>query len=331
MRKIFVLAVLISLVGCGRKAIVQAPTDLNEPDRVLYERAMREMHRNRYDTARQALSVLIAQYESSEFLPQAKYALAESFFQEGTKASLTQAEAEFRDYIILFPKTDLADDAQLKIAMTHVKQMEKPDRDSSQAILADRELKVMIEDYPDSPLLEEAKQKRRAVQEVLAESEYQIGSQYQMKKVYLAAATRYLQAYQQFPDYSRTDDLLFSLGECLLAANKTGQSGTFYSKLVSDYPLSRHTDKAKQRLKELSLPIPEVNPLALSRVNTIETRPAERGFFGSMFGVFRGGQSPVSTDTGAASIRRGNSGAAGEGPLTIDPKVVSPPSPPRSN
>ena len=82
---------------------------------------------------------------------------------------LNQSETEFKDYITFFPTTDLADDAQLRVALTHMRQMEKPDRDSTQARLSEIELKRMISDYPDSPLLDEAKQKLRDVQEVLAE------------------------------------------------------------------------------------------------------------------------------------------------------------------
>ena len=53
--------------------------------------------------------------------------------------------------------------------MTHIRRMEKADRDSTQAKVAEIELKRMIESYPDSTLLEEAKDKLRAVQEVLAD------------------------------------------------------------------------------------------------------------------------------------------------------------------
>src|SRR6185295_16703595 len=175
MRKfLLVFPLLLLLLGCGgKKVATNAPTStLDEPDRALFERAMRDLNKNRFTVGRLTLQTLINTYPDSEFLPRAKYAMAESFFKESSSSSLSQAENEFKDYITFFPISDLADDAQLKIAMTHVRRIEKHDRDNTQAKLAEIELKTMIESYPDSNLLDEAKRDLRAVQEVLADGVY---------------------------------------------------------------------------------------------------------------------------------------------------------------
>src|SRR5438874_10112077 len=193
MRKFFlVLPLFLLLLSCGKKVATNAPaSNLEEPDRVLFEKAMHDLDKNKFTVARLSLQTLINTYPDSEFLPQAKYALAESFYRENSNSSLNQAEAEFKDYITFFPTSDLADDAQLKIALTHVRRMEKPDRDRTQAILAEAELKTMVENYPDSPLLDEAKQKLRGVQEVLAEGVDKVGNFYFQRKSYPAAIGRY--------------------------------------------------------------------------------------------------------------------------------------------
>src|SRR5205814_10666794 len=130
-------------------------------DRVLFERATRDLEKNKFTIGRLTLQTLINTYPDSEYLPQAKYAMAESFYKENSSSSLNQAENEFKDYITFFPASDLADDAQLKIAMTHVRRLEKPDRDSTQAQMAELEFKTFISSYPDSTLLTEAKEKLR--------------------------------------------------------------------------------------------------------------------------------------------------------------------------
>jgi outer membrane protein assembly factor BamD len=163
MRKFFlVLPLLLLLLSCAKNTATKAPTStLNEPDRVLFERAMKDLEKSRFTVGRLTLQTLISTYPDSEFLPQAKYAMAESFYREATSTALSQAENEFKDYITFFPTSPLADDAQMKIAMTHVKRLEKADRDKTQAQLAEVEFKSFIESYPDSPLLNEAKQKLR--------------------------------------------------------------------------------------------------------------------------------------------------------------------------
>ena len=84
MRKLFlVLPLLLFLLSCGgKKAATKAPgSDLDEPDRGLFERAMRDLNKNRFTVARLTLQTLVNTYPDSEYLPQAKYALAESLYK----------------------------------------------------------------------------------------------------------------------------------------------------------------------------------------------------------------------------------------------------------
>src|ERR1044071_7877362 len=134
MRKfLLVFPLFLFLLSCGgKKAAVDAPTStLDELDRALFERAMRDLNKNKFTVGRLTLQTLINTYPDSEFLPQAKYAMAESFYKESSSSSLNQAENEFKDYITFFPASPLADDAQMKIAMTHIRRIEKHDRDST--------------------------------------------------------------------------------------------------------------------------------------------------------------------------------------------------------
>ena len=100
MKKLCTLALLLLLWGCGKNVETEiAGNQIDEPDRVLFERAMKELNRSRYTVARLTLQTLVNTYPDSEFLPQAKYALAESFYREGTTSMLNQAETEFREYL----------------------------------------------------------------------------------------------------------------------------------------------------------------------------------------------------------------------------------------
>src|SRR2546422_10705223 len=287
MRKFFlVLSLSLLLLSCGKKVATNAPTsNLEEPDRVLFERAMHDLERNKFIVSRLSLQTLINTYPDSEFLPQAKYALAESFYRENSNSSMNQAEAEFKDYITFFPASDLADDAQLKIALTHVRRMETPDRDRTQAILAEAELKSMIENYPDSPLLDEAKQKLRGVQEVLAEGVNKVGNFYYQRKSYPAAMARYKEIMTKYPDYSRMPDTLYYLAESLRLNNNEPEAAIYYSRIVTDHPLSNRVSNAKQRLIAMNIPVPEPNPVALARAQA-EIPRDDRGVLGKVINGF---------------------------------------------
>jgi outer membrane protein assembly factor BamD len=326
MRKFLTLSLFFLLVSCGGKKVEPTPADANldEPDRVLFERATNDLERNKLSVARLTLNTLINTYPDSEYLPQAKYKLAESFYREGSTSTLNQAEAEFKDYITFFPTDPRAADAQFMVAMTHVKQMEKSDRDRTQSLLAEAELRAMIDSYPDSPRLDEAKRTLRAVQEVLADGVFRIGNFYYLKKSYPAAADRYREVLTKYPDYTGAPDALYNLAESLRHNNNEPESAIYYARIVSDHPHSERVNDAKQRLTEMKQPIPEPNPVALARA---QQAPVEqRGFIGKIFSPFNR-RPPVPIADSAASE---DSSASNDdenkdnGNFDINPKVVPP-------
>ena len=301
MRKfLLVFPLFLLLLSCGgKKVATNAPTsNLDEPDRVLFDRAMHDLDKNKFTVSRLTLQTLINTYPDSEFLPRAKYEMAESFFRENSSSSLNQAENEFKDYITFFPTSPLADDAQMKIAMTHVRRVEKADRDRTQAILAEIELKSMVETYPDSPLLDEAKKTLRAVQEVLADGVDRIGNFYFLHKNYAAAMGRYKEVMTKYPDYSQMPDVLFYLAESLRHTSNETEAAIYYARIITDHPLSERVNPAKQRLTALNAPIPEPNPVALARAQ--QAPRDEKSIVGRVFGMFKG-RPPVPTETSAAS------------------------------
>ena len=134
--------------------------------------------------ARLDLQTMLNTYPDSEYRMRAKLAVGDSWFKEGGTAALTQAEAEYKDFITFFPDAPEAAEAQMKVGDIYYQQMEKPDRDYTNAQDAEKEYRDMINMFPDSSLIPRAKQKLRDVQEVLAERETQIGLYYESRENY---------------------------------------------------------------------------------------------------------------------------------------------------
>src|SRR5271157_5869514 len=152
-----------------------------QPDKELYDKAMKALKSGRFDVARLDLQTMLNTYPNSEYQMRAKLAVGDSWFKEGGTAALTQAEAEYKDFITFFPNAPEAAEAQMKVGDIYYQQMEKPDRDFTNAQMAEKEYREMINMFPDSTLVPRAKQRLRDVQEVLAEREYQIGSYYESR------------------------------------------------------------------------------------------------------------------------------------------------------
>jgi len=293
---------LLVLASCGTSVQV-ADSGITERDRELFESSKRYLEKNRFTAARIDLQVLMDTYPDSEFAPQAKYAYAESFYNESGHSNLLSAEVEFRQFITFFPTNDLADDAQLMVAMTHVRQLQKPDRDNTEARLAEYELTQMISEYPDSELLDEAKEKLRGIQEILAESILGPATQYYRRRAYAAVVDRCREILEKYPDYSGTDRVLYLLAETMRKTNNPDASIPYYAQIVRDYPMSDLNDDSKKHLLELRAAVPDPNPLAVERAQ--QNQPDGKGVLGWLgFGLFKGG-SGISTETKAASIKNG--------------------------
>ena len=242
--------------------------DTKQPDKVLFDRAVEDIEHGRYEIARITLNTLINTYDQSEYLAKAKLAVADSWFREGGTASLAQAEAEYKDFILFYPTMEEAAESQQKICMIHYKQMDKSDRDQSQAIRAEDECRQLVVQFPNSKYVDETKQLLRNIQESIAEGEYLVGSFYLKRGDNSAAANRLGHVVEQYPLYSKADLALWEMGQAYgkLGTRFRKQQGEAYSRIVRDYPLSDYADEATAKLKELEMPVPEADKGAVARM-----------------------------------------------------------------
>ncbi|HTW31146.1 MAG TPA: outer membrane protein assembly factor BamD, partial [Candidatus Sulfotelmatobacter sp.] len=246
-----------------------------QPDKVLFDKAMNSMKHGRYDVARLTLQTLLNTYPDSEYRMRAKLAVGDTWFKEGGTAALTQAEAEYKDFITFFPNAPEAAEAQMKVADIYYQQMEKPDRDYTNAQRAEEEYRVMLNQFPDSPLVPRAKQKLRDVEEVLAERETQIGLYYESVEQYPAAIARLETVVDTYPLYSKSDQALIAIGDAYegeahnvqLAQGLPGavrermrsmymdRAAEAYDKVITRYPMAPHVEDARDRLVAMNRPI----------------------------------------------------------------------------
>jgi len=182
-----------------------SPATSAAPDSVLYNRAEDDIKHGRYDIARLSLQTLINTYPDSEYLAKAKLAIADSYYKEGGTSGLTQAIAEYKDFITFFPFLDEAAYAQMQVGMAYYRMMVKPDRDSSEAVNAEAEFQTFVQKYPNSKLEPAAEQRLREVQEVLAEGNFRVASFYYTRTAYRAAGARLIELTNRYPLYSQAD------------------------------------------------------------------------------------------------------------------------------
>jgi len=269
-----VLAVAASLLAtsaCGfkRKKYENPITkDTQQPDKLLYDKSIRDIEKGRYELARLTLNTLINTYDTSEFLAKAKLAIADSWYREGGTHGMAQAEAEYKDFILFYPAMEEAAESQKRICDIHIGLMEKSDRDQNNALRAEYECKALVNGWPNSRYVPETEQKLRNIQEALAQNEMVVGDYYHHKGANAAAANRLGAVVDQYPLFSRADFALWEEADSLRKMGKPAREkeGEALQKIVRDYPLSPWVEQSKKRLKDLEMPIPEPDPKAIAHM-----------------------------------------------------------------
>jgi outer membrane protein assembly factor BamD len=305
-----------------------------QPDKELFEKAMVAMKKGKFDVARLDLQTLLNTYPESEYQMRAKLAVGDSWFKEGGTAALTQAEAEYKDFITFFPNQPEAAEAQMKVADIYYMQMEKPDRDPKNADQAEQEYRTMIQQFPDSTFVPRAKQRLREVQEVLAERQYQIGAFYGSREVWAASIARLQTVTDSYPLYSHSDLALIGLGDAYAAEARyvqglnpkmindkakqelmkayDDQAADAYGRVVTHYSMAAHVEDARERLIALNRPVPEPTKEELA-----ESEAEEQSRTGITF-----------KDRALLLVKRGpvtvNAARIGEPTMTDAPQVTAP-------
>jgi outer membrane protein assembly factor BamD len=290
-----------------------AGVNSKQPDKELYDKAMIAMKKGRFDVARLDLQTMLNTYPESEYRMRAKLAVGDTWFKEGGAAPLTQAEAEYKDFITFFPTAPEAAEAQMKVADIYYQQMEKPDRDYNNTQRAEQEYRAMINQFPESTLVPRAKQKLRDVQEVLAERETQIGLFYVSRDQFAAAVARLQTVVDTYPLYSKSDQALLGIGNAYLgeargieaiphlpAAIKERMRAVYqdkaaaaFAKVITRYPMAPHVEDARDQLVAMNRTVPEPTQEALAENDAEERSRQPLHFTGKTLGFIKHGPTVV--------------------------------------
>ena len=219
----------------------------------------------------------------------------------------------------------------MKIANIHYNEMEKADRDYTHAKRAEEEYRQLIMQFPDSPLVPEAKKKLLAVQEVLADREFGIAHFYFLHEAYPAAIARFKSLTDTYPLFSGADEALYEMGNCYerqvevlrrsklseaakapLIAKYNNDAVAAYDRILTQYPLEDRADDARKKLQAMGKPIPKATPEATAQNKKEQESRGSLGTYGRMMLNFKKGP-----DVSQAAT-------VGE-PTLVDPKQTSAP------
>jgi outer membrane protein assembly factor BamD len=245
-----VLAAVVMLLstaapGCAPKG-GRIPAATSQPDRWLYERGSSTFQSRGYMRAREYFRQIIDSYPQSPYRPDAKLGLGDCYLSEGTAESLVYAQNEFREFLTFYPTHPRADYAQFKLAMTYFKQIPKPERDQTETKNAVSEFVTMIERYPNSMLLQEARQRLRDARNQLGLSEYGVGLFYYRARWYPGALDRFTALLRSDPEFSYRDAVYYYLADTQYKLGQKAEALVSLDRLATEFGKSNYLERGKR-------------------------------------------------------------------------------------
>lgn len=252
------LFALILLAACGgKKAGLQDQAVL--PDKTLHENGLEFLTKSQFIKSRLSFQTLINTYDESPYLEKAKYYIAYSYLREGGIENIIQAEQAFKDFKLFFPTSDLADDAQAHVVKINMRLMKEPNRDISYALRSKVEVLNFLNEFPDSPLVPEMQARLQYIEDTLAMSNFLKAKFYHRKNFAKASSARLRECVIQYPHFRFRDEALFLLADSLDKLKNFDESTIYYAQLARGYPFSKYFEEARDRLRKLEKPVPEVD------------------------------------------------------------------------
>jgi outer membrane protein assembly factor BamD len=173
----------------------------------------------------------------------------ESFY---AKKNYIEAAGEYQRFLELHPLHRLAPFAQFRLGMSHFKQINTIDRDSEPLQKAIQAFQKLVEVYPKSPYVVEAKTKLVFCRERLARYQLYIGNFYYRRGAYPAAVYRFNKVIQEYGDLELTAEALYRLALSYQRLGETAQAETALRLLLEKYPESYYGGEANGLMRQLN-------------------------------------------------------------------------------
>lgn len=271
MIKVFALILaatfLFASVGCNsnKTSKLKASVSSDEPrdgrDRELFEEALKEMQKKRYEQGRLLINTMVTTYGDSPLLPMAKLTIADSFYREGGTTNLSQAELEYKDWLQFFPNHELAPEVLVKMAEIQMRQMESPDRANEPAIKAEKVLLDLQKRFPQAKDNPKVQEYLELIQENLAKHDLGVAKFYfERRDAWKATESRCTDIINKYPKFTEMDIALWYLGRALEEEENTEDAAKYFARIVREFPASKYRDAAAEKLERFGKVVPDPDP-----------------------------------------------------------------------
>ena len=247
-----ILLVLTTACHHRRPKGAQAEVKL-VPVSTLYAKGMRYLKKKRPATARRYLDQILLREDAGQYKDKAQIAEADSYLQEHTIEAYSEAIRRYQSFLAFHPTHPEAPYCQYQIGKCYFEEIESPDRDITPAKDAREAFRALIENYPNSQYVAEAKQKIKETDNVLAAHEIKIGDWYLKVGHPKGAIGRYRYAIEHYPTYWNMPLVYYRLGEALHRDGQDKEAVLYFKRITQEVPgtvLAKDSSRTMEKIEK---------------------------------------------------------------------------------
>jgi outer membrane protein assembly factor BamD len=243
-----VFALAMALQGCAyvEDLFRQKPQPLL-PAQELYHLGDAEMVKKNYPIARGYYQKIVERHPQSNYAPRARFLVGETYYREG---NFDKAIVELEGFMAFFPRHEIADLVQFRLAMSYYDQLKPVEQDQALTVKAMDQLKKLVREYPESRYASDALAKIEICRGRLAQKELWVAAYYFETENNPAAARVRLEGVLK--DYPRTliiPEAMYRLADLNAREGRAADAQDLFRKLADDFPHTEWGKRAGQRLR----------------------------------------------------------------------------------
>ncbi len=238
------LAGLLLMAG-GCSWLKPAPTPILPPDE-LYSIGENNLAQKRYEQARENLKKIVERHPNSSYAARARFLMGETFYRE---AEFDKAIKEFEAFMSFFPRHQIADLVQFRLAMSYYDQLKPVEQDQGLTQKALDQFRKLVKEYPESRYATEALAKIDICRGRLAQKEVWVANYYFTLGNPSNARQRLELVLKEYPRTLVIPEALFMLAEVNFYEGKNAEAEQLLRRLTGEYSYTEFGRRAAQRLR----------------------------------------------------------------------------------
>ncbi len=213
-----------------------------------YREAYKEFQKKHYVKAIDGFQKVVYSFSGSPMVDSAQYYLAMSYYLD---KEYYLAAAEFERVVNNYPGSDFVDDSQYMAGLCYFKSSPKNSGlDQDELTRALEALNDFVTDYPESELVDDARETIKVGMDRLAKKRYQNGRMYFRLGYYKSAGIYFQSVIDEHTDSNWGAQSLYYLAEIELKRKNYSDAKEKFNNFLVVYPEHELTQKAQKKLAE---------------------------------------------------------------------------------